>query len=340
MADPRFFRAAGPFTVGDLAAATGAEIGGAANAALRLDDVAPLEAAGPHHLSFFSNVKYAEMLACSAAGAAFVHPAAAARAPAAMTLLLSANPYLSFARAAARFHPAPRRPVGIAASAVIDSSALLGPAVSIGHHVVVEAGAEIGAQTEIGHNCVIGPGVVIGRDCVIGANVTLSHCVLGDRVRLFPGVRIGQDGFGFAPDPAGHVKIPQLGRVLIGNDVEIGANSTIDRGAGPDTIIGAGSMIDNLVQIGHNVVLGRGCILAAQVGVSGSTKLGDFVALGGQVGLAGHLSIGTGAQLVAQSGVMRDVPPGTVYAGTPAVPRRQWLRQTAILDRLATKKDK
>ncbi|MGB8842479.1 MAG: UDP-3-O-(3-hydroxymyristoyl)glucosamine N-acyltransferase [Aliidongia sp.] len=340
MADPRFFRAGGPFTVAEIAATAGAELGGAANAALRLEDVAPLESAGPHHLSFFSNVKYAEALGRSAAGAAFVHPSAAARAPAGMTLLLSTNPYLSFAKAAGHFYPRPRRPAGIAASAVIDPSVVLGAGVSIGHHVVIEAGAEIGTGTEIGHNSVVGPGVVIGRDCVIAANVTLSHCVLGDRVTLFSGVRIGQDGFGFAPDPAGHVKIPQLGRVLIGDDVEIGANSTIDRGAGPDTVIGAGSMIDNLVQIGHNVVLGRGCILAAQVGISGSAKLGDFVALGGQVGLAGHLSIGTGAQLVAQSGVMRDVPPGTDYAGTPAVPRRQWLRQTAILDRLATKKDR
>ena len=340
MADPRFFRALGPFTVAEIAAVTGAEIGGAGNADLSLEDVAPLETAGPRHLSFLSNVKYAEALGHSQAGAVFVHPNSAARAPVGMTLLLSAKPYLAYARAAGRFYPRPDRPPGIAAGAVVDPSAVLGDGVFVGYHVVIEAGAEIGAGTQIGHNSVIGAGVVIGRDCVIGANVTVSHAVIGDRVTLFPGVRLGQDGFGFAPDPAGHVKIPQLGRVLIGDDVEIGANSTIDRGAGPDTVIGAGSMIDNLVQIGHNVVLGRGCILAAQVGVSGSTKLGDFVALGGQVGLAGHLSIGSGAQLVAQSGVMRDVPPGKDYAGTPAVPRRQWLRQTAILDRLATKKDK
>jgi UDP-3-O-[3-hydroxymyristoyl] glucosamine N-acyltransferase len=340
MADTRFFRALGPFTVAEIAAVTGAEIGGAGNSDLSLDDVAPLETAGPRHLSFLSNVKYADALGNSQAGAVLVHPNSAPRAPAGMTLLLSVNPYLAYARAAGRFYPRPNRPAGVSAGAVIDPSAALGDGVFVGYHVVIEAGAEIGAGTEIGHNSVIGRGVVIGRDCVIGANVTISHAVIGNRVTLFSGVRLGQDGFGFAPDPAGHVKIPQLGRVVIGDDVEIGANSTIDRGAGPDTVIGAGSMIDNLVQIGHNVVLGRGCILAAQVGISGSTKLGDFVALGGQVGLAGHLSIGSGAQLVAQSGVMRDVPPGTDYAGTPAVPRRQWLRQTAILDRLATKKDR
>src|SRR5580658_193419 len=339
MADPRFFRAVGPFTVAEIAATTGAEIGGAGNAGLSLDDVGPLETAGPRHLSFLSNVKYAEALGRSEAGAAFVHPSFADRAPRRMTLLLSANPYLAFAKAATRFYPRPRRPAGIAASAVVDPTAMLGEEVSIGHHAVIEAGAEIGDRTQIGHNTVIGSGTVIGSDCAIADNVTLGYCLIGDRVTLFAGVRVGQDGFGFASDPSGHVKIPQLGRVLIGDDVEIGANTTIDRGAGPDTVIGAGSIIDNLVQIGHNVVLGRGCVMAAQAGSSGSTKLGDFVQLGGQVGLAGHLSIGTGAQLVAHSGVMRDIPAGVVYAGTPAVPRRQWLRQSAILGRLATKKD-
>jgi UDP-3-O-[3-hydroxymyristoyl] glucosamine N-acyltransferase len=339
MADPRFFRAAGPFTVADIAAVTGSEIGGAADRTLRLDDVAPVEAAGPHHLTFLSNVKYVEALGQSQAGAAVVHPDFAARAPAGMTLLIAANPYLTFAKAAGRFHPYPRQPAGIAPSAVIDTTAVLGDGVSIGHHAVIEAAAEIGEGTQIGHNSVIGAGVVLGRDCIIGANVTVSHAIIDDRVTLFPGVRIGQDGFGFASDATGHMKIPQLGRVRIGADVEIGANSTIDRGAGPDTVIGAGSMIDNLVQIGHNVVLGRCCVVAAQVGISGSTRLGDFVVLAGQVGLAGHLSIGSGVRIGAQSGVMRDVPAGTEVAGTPSVPRRQWLRQSAILDRLAKKKD-
>jgi UDP-3-O-[3-hydroxymyristoyl] glucosamine N-acyltransferase len=340
MADPRFFRAVGPFTVAEIAAATGAAIGGAGNAELPLEDVAPLEQAGPQHLSFLANARYGEALGRSQAGAAFVHPAAQGKAPTGMTLLLSDNPYLAFAKAARRFYPPPRAAAGIEAGAFVDPSASLGEDVAIGRNVVVEAGAKIGAFTQIGHNSVIGPGVIIGRDCIIGANVTVSHALIGDRVTLYPGVRVGQDGFGFAPDPRGHVKIPQLGRVMIGDDVEIGANSTIDRGSGPDTVIGAGSMIDNLVQIAHNVVLGRGCVLAAQVGISGSTKLGDFVVLAGQVGLAGHLSIGTGARLGAQSGVMRDIPPGVEFAGTPAVPKRQWLRQHAILGRLANKKDK
>ncbi len=170
--------------------------------------------------------------------------------------------------------------------------------------------------------------------------MTLSHCLIGARVVLHPGVRIGQPGFGFAPDASGPVKIPQLGRVIIGDDVEIGANTTIDRGSGHDTVIGAGSMIDNLVQIGHNVVLGRGCVLAGQVGISGSTQLGDLVMVGGQGGIAGHLRIGRGAQIAAKSGIMRDVAAGSVVCGIPAVPIGAFMRQTALVQRLAKKKDR
>lgn len=339
MADPRFFRAVGPFTVAEIAAFTGAEIGGAADAALQLTDVAPLETAGSHQLSFLSNVKYADALSQSKASAAFLHPSFAARAPAGMTLLLSANPYMAFAKAAERFYPYQKRPGGIASSAVVDPTAVLGEGVSVGHNAVIEAGAEIGAGTEIGSNTTIGVNVVIGQDCIISANVTISHAVIGNHVALHPGVRVGQDGFGFASDARGHVRIPQLGVVRIGDDVEIGANSTVDRG-GSDTVIGAGTMIDNLVQIGHNVVLGRCCVMAAQSGISGSTKLGDFVVVGAQVGITGHLAIGSGVRIAGQSGVMRSVPAGTEVAGTPAVPRLQWLRQSAILARLATKKDK
>ena len=194
----------------------------------------------------------------------------------------------------------------------------------------------IGAKVEIGGNCVIKAntvieaGVVVGDETEIGPNAYLSHCLVGRRCQIHAGVCIGNRGFGFAMDPGGFVDVPQLGRVVIEDDVEVGANSTIDRGAGPDTVIGAGSKIDNLVQIGHNVRLGRGCVLVAQSGVAGSTRLEDHVALGAQAGVAGHLTIGKGAQLSAQSGIMRDIPPGQAVAGTPGMPIKEFFRLVAI----------
>jgi UDP-3-O-[3-hydroxymyristoyl] glucosamine N-acyltransferase len=340
VADRRFFRAAGRFAVAEIARRVGAEIAGAAHGDLVIEDVAPLDSAGAAHLSFLGNSRYVDAFARSAAGAVMALPAMAAHAPSGMTLLLSADPYRAFARAAQLFYPPPAPVPVIAASAVVAPGAALGPAVSIGHHVVIEDGASIGTGTSIGHNSVIGAGVIIGASCRIGANVTISHSVIGDRVTIFPGARLGQDGFGFAPGEQGHMKVPQLGRVIVEDDVEIGANTTIDRGALPDTVIGAGSMIDNLVQIGHNVVLGKGCVLVAQAGISGSTKLDDFVMVGGQGGLAGHLSVGQGARIGAKSGVMRDIEPKESVGGIPAVPLIQWHRQTAILARLAKKKDK
>ncbi|HYM02084.1 MAG TPA: UDP-3-O-(3-hydroxymyristoyl)glucosamine N-acyltransferase [Stellaceae bacterium] len=338
MADARFFRVAGPFTVAAIAMRTGAVIGGAGAAERLLRDVAPLDAAGPDHLTFFDNRKYLKAFRETRAGAAFVHPKAAGDAPDGLTLLVTEQPYRAYALAAQTFYPDPPPIPGIAASAVVDASAKLGEGVCVEAHAVIGAGAEIGDRAHIGAGSVIGPGCVLGDDVRIGANVTVSHCLMGARVRLLPGVRIGQDGFGFAPDPTGHVKIPQLGRVIIGNDVEIGANSTIDRGAVSDTVIGDGTMIDNLVQIGHNVRIGRGCVLVSQVGISGSTQLGDFVMIAGQGGLSGHLVIGSGARIGPQAGIMRDVAAGETVLGSPALPVKEFFRQVATLQRLARKK--
>ena len=221
---------------------------------------------------------------------------------------------------------------------MIDENATLGVDCRVDAGAVIGPRSEIGARCHIGANTVVDAGSVIGSDCVIGACASLSHCLIGNRVVIYPGARIGQDGFGFFSGPEGHLRIPQIGRVIIHDDVEIGANTTIDRGSGPDTIIGEGCMIDNLVQIAHNVRLGRGCVIAGQVGISGSTKLGDFVFCGGQVGLAGHVTIGDGVKLAAKTGVMRDIAPGLAYAGAPAVPLAQWKRQVVALARLTQRK--
>jgi len=339
MADSRFFDRAGPFSLDALAALTGAALSVPEQGERLFVDVAPLETAGPDEVTFLDNRKYLAAFAASKAGAAFVDEVTQPRAPAGMVLLLTREPYKAYARATQAFYPTPPVVPRRAPSALIDPAAIVAADCDIGPHVVIEAGATLGARCQVGANTVIGGGVELGDDCRVGANVTLSHCLIGARVVLHPGVRIGQAGFGFAPDASGPVKIPQVGRVIIGDDADIGANTTIDRGSGHDTVIGAGTMIDNLVQIGHNVVIGRGCVLAGQVGISGSTRLGDFVMAGGQAGFAGHLRIGSGARIAAKAGLMRDVEPGATVCGSPAIPIASFMRQTAVLQRLARKKD-
>lgn len=338
MADPRFFALAGPFSLGDLARIADAEIvDGRGSVSAIYRGVAALETAGAEDVSFLDNTRYTEAFAVSRAGACIVRREAVARAPGGMALLVTANPYLGYAQVARAFHPPSALRPGIAVGAMVDPSARLGDGCQVDAGAVIGAAAEVGANCHIGANVVIGPGVRLGEGCVIRAGATLAYCLVGCRVLIHPGARIGQDGFGFATGPKGHVKVPQLGRVIIGDDVEIGANTTIDRGAGPDTIIGDGTQIDNLVQIGHNVVLGKGCVVVAQVGISGSTKVGDYVVMGGQAGLTGHLSIGNKARIAAQSGVMRDVAEGETVGGSPATSMREWLRRVAIVDRLARK---
>ncbi len=338
MADPRFFTVAGPFTLGALAEISSAKPVEGCDPARQFSDVAPLETAGPGDVSFLDNKKYVAAFQASKAGLCIVAPDMADKAPAGMALLLAGDPYRAYARVAQAFYPVVAPEVWVAPTAWVDPTAVIGDGCRIEPGAVIGANARIGARCRICANAVVGPGVTVGDDCTIGANATVSHALLGRKVAVYPGARIGQDGFGFAMGPEGHLKVPQLGRVIIGNGVEIGANATIDRGAGPDTIIGDGCMIDNLVQIGHNVQLGRGCVIVAQVGISGSTRMGDFVAAGGQAGITGHLKIGSGARIAAQSGVMRDIGPGETVGGAPAVPMADWLRQSAILGKMARKK--
>jgi UDP-3-O-[3-hydroxymyristoyl] glucosamine N-acyltransferase len=229
--------------------------------------------------------------------------------------------------------PIGEQPGAIAADAVIGEGAVIAPGAVIGPRAV------IGQRSVIGANAVIGAGAVIGDDCRIGANATLIYCLVGHRVIVHPGVQIGQDGFGFVSTREGHKKIPQLGRVVIHDDVEIGANTTIDRGTARDTIIGAGTKIDNLVQIAHNVEIGTRCIIVSQAGVAGSCQIGNSVVIGGQVGIADHVKIADGAQIAAKTGIMRDIGPGEVVMGYPGRPIRQFWREIAALSRL-TKRDK
>lgn len=337
MADPKFFDNKGPFSLAELAEKTGCEIVG--DTSLSVNDVAPLDQAGPEQISFLDNIKYKDQFLGTKAGACFVSPAMQDFAPDGCALLVSKQPYKAYALAAQAFYPEDKPQAHISELAMIAKSAEIGDSCTIEPGAVIHDGAKIGAQCWIESGAVIGRNVEIGDHSRVGSNATLSHCILGQHVRIYPGACIGQDGFGFAIDPAGHVKVPQLGRVMIHDGVQIGANTTVDRGAGPDTVIGQGTWIDNLVQIGHNAKVGMGCIIVAQAGVSGSTELGDFVAMGGQVGIAGHLKIGSGARIAAQSGVMKDIGPGEEHMGYPAMPLKSFMKQTAMLKRML-KKDK
>ena len=303
-----------------------------------LRDVAPLQTAAPGQVSFLDNKRYVSQLLTTRAGAVIVHPDHAGRVPPGTATIVTPEPYLGWARVAALFYPIPPAKPGIHPSAVIDPTATIDPTAQLGPLCVVEAAAVIGARCRIAPGAVIGAGVVMGADCRIGANASLSHAILGNRVYVYPGARVGQEGFGFAPGPAGFETIPQLGRVILEDDVELGANSTIDRGSTQDSVIGAGSRIDNLVQVGHNVHFGRCCVVVAQAGVSGSTVLEDFVVVAAQAGLTGHLRIGAKARIGAQAGVMRDVAAGAEVVGSPAMPVREFFRNVAVLRKLAQRR--
>ncbi len=338
MPDSRFYRRAGPYSLAEIASISGCEIG-SAPADLSIVDVGTLSGAGPGDISFFHDAGLSEECASSKCGACITTSELADSVSGRRAVLTCSEPRLAFAKVAAAFYPALDSAFFSQQGEAISPKAHIGKSVHLGLGAVVGARAEIGDGTRIGANAVIGPGVVLGEACVIGENVTITHAIFGNRVYVSAGTQIGQDGFGFVPSKTGLIKIPQLGRVIIGDDVDVGANCTIDRGALDDTVVGQGTKIDNLVQIGHNVTIGRNCILVSQVGISGSCRIGDGVVIGGQGGLADHITVGDGAQIAAKSGIMRDVPPGETVMGYPAKPIRQFWREIAALARL-TKRGK
>jgi UDP-3-O-[3-hydroxymyristoyl] glucosamine N-acyltransferase len=333
MADPRFFQVSGPFPLRRIAEIAEAQLSGTSDSDALFTDVAPLNRAGSSEVSFLDNKRYRLDFEASRAGACIVEPQMAEFAPKGMVLLETPNPYKAYARVAQAFYPVAPVSATIHGTAIVDETAELGQDVSIGAYSVVGPGVKIGRDCRIGAQVVIEVGVEIGQATQVGHGSTLSHCLVGRRCSIHPGVRIGNRGFGFALDPDTYVEVPQLGRVIVGDDVEIGANATIDRGAGPDTVVGDGSRIDNLVQIGHNVQLGRGCVLVAQSGVAGSARLEDHVMVAAQAGVSGHLTMGAGSRLAAKSGLMRDVAPGETVGGLPAMAIKDFFRLVALWQR-------
>jgi UDP-3-O-[3-hydroxymyristoyl] glucosamine N-acyltransferase len=341
MEHPGFYHRAGPFPLERIVAESGATLTDPGRAKAEVRDLKPLNAAGPDDVAFIDNPRYLGDLDATKALACFVNEKFASRVPQGTAALIAAEPYRAYAQALALFYPDAAHPKsGWVAEG---QGATIHPTAKLEDGVVVEVGAIIGPEAQIGAGTRIAAGAVIGYRCAIGRNgyvgpcAVITHALIGNNVIIHSGASIGQDGFGFAMGRAGHLKVNQIGRVIIQDWVEIGANSCIDRGALRDTVIGEGTKIDNLVQIGHNVVIGRHCVLVAQVGIAGSTVLEDFVVMAGQSGTVGHITIGAGAQVGGNSGVAESIPRGARWGGTPARPLRQWAKEIALLKWMVTR---
>lgn len=346
MSSQSFFKIT-PTLLSDIASNTGSKIENSNSIdGLIINGAGPLEDTTKDCISFIDNPKYVKHLPQTKAAAVFCSPKLLDKIPNHITALVNAQPYKAYAKTLSTLYPTAGRPEAVTGETGVSKNAFISDNVTIEDNVIIEAGSVIGVGANIGAgshilaNAIIGMNVKIGRNSTIGPGACISHSFIGDDVIIHTGVKIGQDGFGFAMGPGGHEKVAQIGRVIVQDKVEIGANTTIDRGSNRDTIIGEGTKIDNLVQIGHNVVIGQHCIIVGLAGIAGSATLGDYVVVAGQAGVVGHITIGSGAQIGGGSGVNFDLKPGEKVIGYPAQPFKQWVKMNMILKSMVKTKKK
>lgn len=342
MQHPGFFLRGDPIPLQTIADSVGAELLVASDGVTEIDDIGTLNEAAATHLTFCTGQKHVEALMATNAGACLIKRCDARLLPPRVVAIMTDTPHRAFAVAIGLLYPSSLQPKAAAAEAMADGQ-LVHPTAEIADGVTIEPGAIVGREAKIGEGTTIAAGAIIGyrvfvgRNCFIGPGASVTHALIGDRVTLHAGARVGQDGFGYAMSAEGHFKIPQLGRVIVGDNVDLGANSTVDRGFLADTKIGEGTKIDNLVQIGHNVVIGRHCIIVSQAGIAGSAELGDFVVMGAKSGVVEHVRVGDGALIAGMSHVKDDVPARARMGGTPARPFNEWAREVAAVRRLGKK---
>jgi UDP-3-O-[3-hydroxymyristoyl] glucosamine N-acyltransferase len=342
MTEPVFFAPSRSVSVAEIAELTGATLVEASHGDRLITGIASASAGGEGKLVFVEGKRNAELLRHLSASAVLCTADLADLSPRKIATLVTPQPQWAFALVGRLLYPTAARPqpltgeTGISARSFVSKKAHLEPNVIVEAGAVIGPGAAVGAGSVVAANAVIGAGCQIGRDCFVGPCATVQYALIGNRVVIHGGAQIGREGFGFVAGPRGAERLPQIGRVILQDDVEIGANTAVDRGALADTVIGEGTKIDNLVQIAHNARIGRGCLIAGNVGLSGSVTVGDYVQIGGGAGIADHLTIGTGARLAAGAGLMHDIPPGERWIGAPAAPAKQKMREFAIMRRMAS----